>query len=44
MDIIVATDGSGLFGVGYLGWIIATRDKQILLSGGGPDDGLADLM
>jgi hypothetical protein len=44
MDIIVATDGSVLFGVGSHGWIIATRDKQILLSGGGPDDGPAHLV
>jgi hypothetical protein len=44
MDIILATGGSVLFGVGYHGWIIATRDKQTLLSGGGPDDGPADLM
>jgi hypothetical protein len=44
MDIIVATDGSFLFGVGYHGYIIATRDEQILLSGGGPYDGPADLV
>jgi hypothetical protein len=44
MDISVATDGSVLFGVGYHGWIISTRDEQILLSGGGPDDGPANLM
>jgi hypothetical protein len=44
MDIIVATDYSVLFGVGYHGWIIATRDEQILMSGGGPNDGPADIM
>jgi hypothetical protein len=27
MDIIIATDNSGLFGVGCHGWIIATRDE-----------------
>jgi hypothetical protein len=42
-DIIVTTDGLGIFGVGYHGWIIATRDEHILLCGGG-DDGQADLM
>jgi hypothetical protein len=42
--MIVASDGSVLFGVGYHGWIIATRDEQILPSGGGPDDGPAYLM
>jgi hypothetical protein len=44
IDIIVATYGSVLFGVGYPDWIIGTRDEHILLSGGGPDDGPADLM
>jgi hypothetical protein len=44
MDIIVATDSSVLFGVGYHGWISATIDEQILLSRGGPDDRLEDLM
>jgi hypothetical protein len=44
MDIIVATDSSVVFGVGYHGWIIGTRDEQILLCGGGPYDGPADLM
>jgi hypothetical protein len=44
MDIIVAMDGSVLFVVGYHGWIISTRDEQILLSGGGPVDRPADLM
>jgi hypothetical protein len=38
-DIIVATDGSVLFGVGYHNWVIATSDEDILLTGGGPDDG-----
>jgi hypothetical protein len=38
-DIIVATDGSVLFGVGYHSWVIATSDEDILLTGGGQDDG-----
>jgi hypothetical protein len=44
MGIIVAMGGSVLFGVGYHGWIIATRDEQILPSGGGLGDGPADIM
>jgi uncharacterized protein YozE (UPF0346 family) len=38
-DIILATDGSVLFGVGYHSWVIATSDEYILLTGGVPDDG-----
>jgi hypothetical protein len=38
-DIIVTTDGSVLFGAGYHSWLIATSDEEILLTGGGPDDG-----
>jgi hypothetical protein len=38
-DLIVATDGSVLFGVGYHIWLIATKTEQVLLRGGGPDDG-----
>jgi hypothetical protein len=39
-----ATDGSVLFGVGYHGWVLATKEKIILLRGGGPDDGIKSLM
>jgi hypothetical protein len=39
VDIIIATDGSVLFGVGYHSWIIATTDKEIIMAGGGSDDG-----
>jgi hypothetical protein len=35
----VATDGSILFGVVYHSWVIATSEEEILLTGGGPDDG-----
>jgi hypothetical protein len=38
-DLIVAADGSVLFGVGYHSWLVSTKDGQILLHGGGPDDG-----
>jgi hypothetical protein len=38
-DLIVETDGSVLFGVGYHSWVIVNSDEDILLTGGGPDDG-----
>jgi hypothetical protein len=38
-DIIVATDGSVVFGVGYHSWVVATYKEQVLLMGGGPNDG-----
>jgi hypothetical protein len=38
VDLIIATDGSVLFGVGYYSWILATETEDILLAGGGPDD------
>jgi hypothetical protein len=38
-DLIVATDGSVLFGVGYHSWVIATSEEEILLTGVGPYDG-----
>jgi hypothetical protein len=34
-DIIVATDGSVVFGVGYHSWIVATDKEHVLLMGGG---------
>jgi hypothetical protein len=42
VDIIIATDGTVLFGVGYHRWLIATTDEDILMAGGGPDDGAQD--
>jgi hypothetical protein len=39
VDIIVATDGSVLFGVGYHSWILALDNKEIIASGGGSDYG-----
>jgi hypothetical protein len=39
VDIIVATDGSVLFGVGYHSWIITLDNKEIITSGGKPGDG-----
>jgi hypothetical protein len=38
-DLIVATDGSVVFGVGYHSWVVATDNEKVLLKGGGPDDG-----
>jgi hypothetical protein len=38
-DRIAATGGSVLFGVGYHIWVIANSDEEILLTGGGQDDG-----
>jgi hypothetical protein len=40
-DSIVATnlDGSVVFGVSYHSWVVSTDNKQVLLTGGGPDDG-----
>jgi hypothetical protein len=37
-DLIVATDGSVVFGVGYHSWVVATDNEKVLLKGGGPDD------
>jgi hypothetical protein len=44
VDIIIATDGSVLFGVGYHSWLIATTDEDMLMAGCGPDDGAQDQM
>jgi hypothetical protein len=42
--MIIATDGSVLFGVGCHGWVLATKEETILLRGGGPDEGIQSLM
>jgi hypothetical protein len=39
VNTIIATAGSVTLGVGYHSWIVATEDEDILLQGGGPDDG-----
>jgi hypothetical protein len=44
VNISIATDGPMTFGVGYYSWVVATEDKDILLRGGGPDDGNLFLM
>jgi hypothetical protein len=38
-DLIVVTDGSALFDVGYHIWMVSTKYEEIIISGGGPDDG-----
>jgi ribonuclease HI len=38
-DLLVDTDGSVVFGVGYHSWVITNMDEKVILSGGGPDDG-----
>jgi hypothetical protein len=38
-DLIIATEGSVLFGVGYHSCLIATKTEQVIDRGGGPDDG-----
>jgi hypothetical protein len=43
-DLLVATDGSVVFGVGYHSWVITKMDEKVILSGGGPDDGEPLLM
>jgi hypothetical protein len=43
-DLIVATDGSVVFGIGYNIWVVATYNEKVLLKGGGPDDGDQILM
>jgi hypothetical protein len=37
-DLLMATDGSVVFGGGYHIWLITTTDEKVILSGGGPDD------
>jgi hypothetical protein len=38
-DLIVATDGSVVFVVGYHSWVVTTDNDKVLLKGGGPEDG-----
>jgi hypothetical protein len=38
-DLIVSTDGSVLFDVGYHSWVVSAKDEEIIISRGGPDDG-----
>jgi hypothetical protein len=44
VDLIIATNGSVLFGVGCHGLVLSTKEETILLRGGGPDDGIQSLM
>jgi hypothetical protein len=44
VNIIIDTDGSVTLGSGYHIWVVATEDEDILLQGGGPEDGDLFLM
>jgi hypothetical protein len=44
VDLIIATDGSVIFGVGYHSCVLAKKEETILLRGGGPADGIQSLM
>jgi hypothetical protein len=44
VNISIATDGSVTLGVRYHSWVVATEDEDILLQGGGSDDGDLFLM
>jgi hypothetical protein len=43
-DLIIATDGSVLFNVGYHSWVVSTKNEEIIISVGGPDDGATNQM
>jgi ribonuclease HI len=38
-DLVVATDGSVLFDVGYDSLVVSIKDEERIILGGGPDDG-----
>jgi hypothetical protein len=42
--LIIATNGTLLFGVGYHGWVLVKKYETILLRGGGLNDGIQSLM
>jgi hypothetical protein len=44
VNTIIATEGLVTLGVGYHSWVVTTEDEDILLQGGGPDDGDLFLM
>jgi hypothetical protein len=44
VDLIIATDGSVIFGVGYHGWVLETKEETLILRGGGHNDGIQSLM
>jgi hypothetical protein len=44
VDLIIATNGSVLFGAGYHGWVLSTKEETIILRGGGPGGGIQSLM
>jgi hypothetical protein len=44
VNLIIASNGSILLGVGYHRWVLETKDETILLDGGGMDDVIQFLM
>jgi hypothetical protein len=43
-DLIVAADGSVLLDVGYHSWLVSTKDEEIIISRGGPNNGAPNQM
>jgi hypothetical protein len=38
-DLIIAKDGLAFFDVGYHGWVVSTKDEEIIVPGVGFDNG-----
>jgi hypothetical protein len=44
VDLIIATDGSVLFGVIYHGWVLSKKDETLIIHVSGPDGRIQSLM